>query len=117
MNKTKVAVFLNNLRDIIKTLDTTEVKDTIGDSINNNRTLTVNQVIRYLVTRRNPKLKALGTQLSAVYYTIGKSALEMRYNNRTDALDINELILALSITSICGSTQIKKSLASRIRNA
>ena len=92
MSTPKYKQFYNNLNIILSGLDRDTVKSSIGDSTNNNRTLTVSQVIRFLETRRNSSSKTLGQSLQSVYNIIGEEALLERNNFRVDALDINEFV-------------------------
>lgn len=69
-------------------LRTKAVKQSIGDSMNNNRTLTVSQAIRY--TRKNGMVK-LALLLEVTTAILEESILDSR-KNRTDAIDVNELV-------------------------
>lgn len=88
----KYKQFLETILDVLDIYSTNEVKLTIGDSINNNRTLTVNQVIRFLNLTKGRK--KLGVQLEKVYPLLRQymNAQRVSVNNRTDAFDINEFI-------------------------
>lgn len=102
MSKPKYVMFVENIENVLNTFDRDFIKSAIGDSINNNRTLTVSQVIRFLSTRRNSTLKSLADQLEAVYGSsvVHNSLLRARANTfRTDAIDINELLNAVSVNS------------------
>ena len=68
--------------------NTKVIKKAIGDSTRNNRTLTVNQVVRYLT------LAGFDTdaQKISVVTEILKDQILSRRNNRTDSIDINELV-------------------------
>jgi len=92
MSAPKYVLFYSQLNNIINSLDPVEVKLTIGDSINNNRTLTVNQLVRFLTDSKNRKFKKLGNSLLAVKELIAADIINSRNNNRTDALDINEFL-------------------------
>lgn len=63
------------------------VKQAIGDSINNNRTLTVSQLFRYSRYLSG----TLDIKLEKVFKLLEKDILKVR-NKRTDAIDINELV-------------------------
>lgn len=67
------------------------VKYQIGDSINNNRTLTVNQVIRSLKYNNRTKV---AKQLQTIYTFLIEDIKcdRSETTNRTDAIDINELV-------------------------
>lgn len=110
---TKYRLFLKNLVTVLNRYDTTDIKVAIGDSTNNHRTVTVNQVIRFLGTRRNATLKALGLDLTVAYEAIRDDILATRsYTSRTDALDINEFIDTYSVVVIGGSdTSLRRSLS------
>ncbi len=76
------------LRSMFRGKGTREVKVFIGDSTRNNRTLTVSQVIRYL--------NGIGVARMAETVEVVSSILEpeilKRRENRTDAIDITELV-------------------------
>ena len=110
---TKYKVFLSNLVNVLNRYDNTDIKVAIGDSTNNHRTVTVSQVIRFLNTRRNVTLKALGADLTAAYEILREDILATRaYTSRTDALDINEFIDTYSVLVIGGSdTALRRSLS------
>ena len=92
MSNPKYLVFYSNLIKLVNELDTTDVKLTIGDSINNNRTLTVGQVVRFLDSSRSRKNLKLGTSLQSVYELLRDDIKSNRINLRTDAIDINEFL-------------------------
>lgn len=81
----KVAKFRSDMRNIA---NSDSVKDLIGDSTNNNRTVTVNQTVRYL--DRVGK-KKLARQLKQVHqhFLVG---IKGHRDNRTDAVDIEEFV-------------------------
>lgn len=88
----KYEEFFTQLNNVLSTVGRNDVKERIGDSVNNNRTLTVSQVIRFLEGSRSAKNKRLGQSLLSVYNIIGTDAVSSRNNNRVDALDINEFL-------------------------
>lgn len=76
---------------------TVGVKNTLGDSVFNNRVPTVRQVIRYL--NNSDFGLFLGDQLEAAYLLLRKKNLfskVRRGNNRTDAYDINEFFTVVN---------------------
>ena len=79
---------LTTLRSEVRGFKTKVVKSAIGDSINNNRTVTVNQAIRFAKKR---KLRSLALILSITSSILEEKILESR-GNRTDAIDLNELV-------------------------
>lgn len=81
----KIANFRSDMRN---PANSQSVKDLIGDSTNNNRTVTVNQVVRYL--DRTGK-RRLSRQLNQVHlnFLIG---IKGHRGNRTDAVDIEEFV-------------------------
>lgn len=115
----KYKLFFNTLITVLNRYDTTDIKLAIGDSINNHRTVTVNQVIRFLGTRRNASLKALSADLQVAYNTIREDMLSTRsYTNRTDALDINEFIDTYSVVVIGGAdVGLRRSLSKQFTAA
>lgn len=86
----KFEQFFTNIatvRSVLRGTIAKQVKQAIGDSVNNNRTLTVSQTIRFLETNGQ---KALANQLRKV-----NTVLEPRIRNsrqRTDAVDISEFV-------------------------
>lgn len=86
----KFEQFFTNIatvRSVLRGKIAKQVKQVIGDSVNNNRTLTVSQTIRFLETNGQ---KALANQLRKV-----NTVLEPRIRNsrqRTDAVDISEFV-------------------------
>jgi len=73
------------------------VKEVIGDSVNNHRTLSVNQVIRYAKANQVRNGKRVAKQIRNVYYILKPLIKHDRTNGgtgryRTDAIDFNELV-------------------------
>lgn len=82
--------FYTDLLKATVNLNPTTVKTSIGDSTNNNRTLTVGQVARYL---RNVSRKTrLATSITRIHSLFREDIQRARNNSRTDAIDINEFI-------------------------
>lgn len=92
MGNPKYIQFFNQLNTVVNSLDPVEVKLTLGDSINNNRTLTVGQVVRFLTSTRNRRLTKIGTSLNNVFSIVRGDIKGSRNNYRTDAIDINEFL-------------------------
>lgn len=89
---------IRNTRRYLKVFSKNYVKSVIGDSINNNRTLSVNQVLRFM-NRKNaaPVLREEGRKLAVVYKVMLDNNIiqrrRARSSDRSDAFDINELFL------------------------
>jgi len=85
-------VFFKELADIRANIRDPKVskriKTHIGDSVNNNRTVTVSQLIRFLNKKGDKKL-ALQILLINDYL---KNATKLLRNKRTDAIDVAELV-------------------------
>lgn len=97
--KGKFFTFMSNLTPEKQT----QIKETIGDSTNNNRVVTVSQVIRYL-TRKNASTaqRRLGINIRIRYNTDQlKIRRDMNWSNRTDAFDINEFLGLVEVVSYC----------------
>ena len=92
MGNPKYAVFFALLNSTLNSLDPIEVKLALGDSINNNRTLTVNQVIRFLTQAGTRRQVKLGNNLLNIFSILKDDIRANRGNLRTDALDINEFL-------------------------
>lgn len=86
----KFEQFFTNIatvRSVLRGKIAKQVKQSIGDSVNNNRTLTVSQTIRFLETNGQ---KALANQLRKVNTVLGPRIRNSR--QRTDAVDISEFV-------------------------
>lgn len=96
-NRNTRSVLASSLSSVLKQFGSQEIKSAIGDSINNNRVPTVSQMSRFLKTRRSPALIQAGRRLDALYPVLSAKAKSVARSrsSRTDALDINEFILAL----------------------
>jgi hypothetical protein len=95
----KYSNFIVNLKMYLNRHSNTEIKRSIGDSIRNNRTLTVHQVIRSLTTSKRYSDRALGKDLLTVYTKLKPQmrSFRERGGNRTDAFDINEFIISFKL--------------------
>ena len=111
MSTPKYVMFLNSLQTVLSNKDRDAIKRTIGDSINNNRSLTVNQVIRFLTRRgASSSQKRLGKQLANVYGILREDIQVRRslFNSRNDALDINEFITTYTDLVVQGVTTTRR---------
>jgi len=88
----KYVNFFERLNLVVSSLDRNQVKTFIGDSVNNNRTLTIGQVVRFLTNSKAKDFTNLGKSLSSLNNLLGSSIKNTRNNYRTDALDINEFL-------------------------
>lgn len=93
--------------DVLEQFDTDTIKTKIGDSVNNNRTVTVSQFIRFLSTFNKRKWVDLAVNLDLVYNTYRSDIIDFRLSNRTDAVDINELIYFLDEHGLMSSVSRK----------
>lgn len=106
MRVSRTRSLVNNVQRMLNTFTTNYVKRTIGDSTFNHRTPTVSQVIRFLSRRNATKQqRALAKQLRTVYNTpivkrYLKAGRESIFSNRTDAFDINELLLVVQFNNV-----------------
>lgn len=92
----KFELFFNNIatvKSLLKGELAKQVKLSLGDSIKNKRTLTVQQTIRYL---ENNNQKNLGNQLRKVSKVLEHSMYAnrtfIRHTKRTDAFDLTEFV-------------------------
>lgn len=76
------------LRAVARGTQSKQIKQLIGDSTTNNRTLTLGQAIRYLDI---VGLDTLATQLDSVRPVLEREVLKRR-NGRTDAIDLAEFV-------------------------
>jgi len=94
-NMRKFEKFFNNVatvRSILRGKIAKQVKVQLGDSANNNRTLTVNQTVRFL--KENGHI-SLANQIEKVREVIEPTIKTVRRTNkvnRTDAIDISEFV-------------------------
>lgn len=98
----KYIEFFTQLNTVINSLDPVEVKTIIGDSINNNRTLTVGQVVRFLTSTGSTTFTNLGISLENIFNITKVDIKNNRKNLRTDAIDINEFLNFYQDTVIGG---------------
>lgn len=89
----KVDRLINKVVDIVNNTTSENVQAAVGDSVNNNRIVSVNQTIRYL--RQTATNWTLGADLNRAYQALRRQGAfkRLRRNkNRTDAIDMNELL-------------------------
>lgn len=101
-----------DLRSELKGNNLVHAKEMIGDSTNNKRTLTVNQLIRYLSLGEVRGDKKLARQLKAVQDVLVKPIQVNRYN-RTDAIDITEFVNAYR-QLVMNQPVLRRNVASRL---
>lgn len=86
---------IKNTNRYLKVFSKTYVKSVLGDSVENHRTLTVKQVIRFMTSvSADDNVRREGRKLENVYNIFQENRLfnKLRQrNNRQDAVDINEL--------------------------
>jgi hypothetical protein len=88
MNKDKKVQFLVKLEQTMRLYGSTGIKLTVGDSIFNHRTASVNQTIRFLKANRMP---SLARRLSVAYSILKPSmAYNRKRGRRSDAYDLTE---------------------------
>lgn len=92
---------------------TGRIKASVGDSLNNNRVPSVNQVIRFL-TREESSTRQykVGRILKNVYGLTRSELRTQRLNDRTDAYDINEFIR--NVGSVVKAERLSKKVNSLI---
>lgn len=79
---------LTEIRANVRGEESRNIKFVLGDSINNNRTLTVSQVVRYLTSINCVRLANTVELVTEIL----QDEIEKARTNRTDAIDINELV-------------------------
>ena len=111
---TKVESFVNRLTLVLEIHNRDSIKSIIGDSTNNNRTLTVNQVIRFLNKNGYRKLAA---EINALYFRLNNEIRDFRNttSSRTDAIDVNEFLTVVECVGY--STSMTRSLAQVLSKA
>lgn len=88
MKVNKVNQLVSDVQTTLDQYSLVQIKRSIGDSTNNNRGLSVNQVLRFL-SRKNP---SLGKQLEVTYNRVRHFMWVNRLSTaRTDAYEWNEL--------------------------
>lgn len=101
-----------DLRSQLKGNNLVHAKEVIGDSTMNKRTLTVNQLIRYLSLGEVRGDKKLARQLKAVQSVLNPAIKATRYN-RTDAIDITEFVSAYR-QLVMNDRVLRRNVASRL---
>lgn len=112
--------FFNSLVTILNRYDGTYIKESIGDSTNNHRVPTVNQVVRFLTSSRKAEMKILGDNLKIAYETLKDEIDITRKTNtsRSDAIDINEFMDAYNEVVIAsGDWEIRQVLSENLATA
>ena len=98
----KYRQFYNTLRTTVDNVSSTKLKEAIGDSTNNHRIPTVNQVIRFLNRKNSSKnQRQLGKKLRNIYPMLRETTKAFRNSNRTDAIDINEFLFTYWVDVMC----------------
>lgn len=90
--------FITNLNTILNVYSSTEIKEAIGDSTNNNRVPTASQFGRFLLKSR--KYKSFARQYAVVYSALRNDMKSNRTTSRSDAFDINEFTETLEIVNL-----------------
>lgn len=114
------STFITDLQGVVDTYGTTAIKETIGDSVNNNRTVTVNQLIRFLTSRRKANLRLLGLQLETVYASplLKAGISEIRFlTDRTDAIDFSEFTAAYNNVVLTGPSAVRRTVGRQLAAA
>lgn len=96
-----VTNFANRLKTVHTRNGTDTIKTTIGDSLNNNRVPTVNQMIRFLTSSDSTVYRSLGRRLRNVHNHVKSDArlITNLDSRRTDAVDLSELVTYLNLIS------------------
>lgn len=93
MKFNKVQQLANDVHAVLSLYNRNYIKDIIGDSVNNNRALSVQQLIRFL-QEFNP---VLGAQVAVVREEVLEDLFMNRLlNQRSDAYDVNEFLAVLN---------------------
>ena len=92
MSVPKYKVFYNQLNQLLSLTNSTEIKSTIGDSVKNNRTPTVVQVIRFLEAIGEDTLADTLTTTYNNLYEEMSVYRDLRKVVRRDGFDINEFL-------------------------
>lgn len=99
------------VRSLLRGKEVRVAKRLIGDSVRNNRTLTVGQAIRFL---NKTGAYTLATRIEVVN-SILKGQILKRRENRTDAIDINELVTVYRSVVMNGrSTKLRKQIGTAV---
>lgn len=85
------AKFVKFIHNLIDKVGADTIKESIGDSTNNNRTLTISQVSRYLKRSRYKHRRSAATRLLNLKNNLSAQLASRRSSGRTDAYDILEL--------------------------
>lgn len=94
----KIDLFIEQIEEKVSTLGVTDsvVKPVVGDSIKNNRVISVSQLLRYLLNSSSSSDRKLGKSLNSLYSlvrpSLGRIRREVFENQRSDSFDYNEFI-------------------------
>lgn len=87
MTNTKINNLVENVNAIVENDGIDNIKSYIGDSVSNNRTVSVRQLIRYFVATREVHL---AKNLEMAYSLLRNKIKRRRSSARTDAIDLSE---------------------------
>lgn len=87
--------FVSTLERVLSDLDQSRVKRSIGDSTQNNRTISVNQLVRFLTRRGNRGDQILARRISTLLESV-RDLVSLNRINRTDAVDVSEFLEVLN---------------------
>lgn len=102
----KVLKLVNSIERVVTNVGNAGIKVEVGDSVSNNRTATVSQLIRFLNNSASGRRRGLGNQIATAYQSQGVKALlraSRKASNRTDAIDVTELVTVLRVAAVLPS--------------
>lgn len=90
------------------------IKKTLQDSTDNNRTVSVNQVLRYTSSLGRGKATKFARQLSVVYGVLKPFIQDDRIvTSRTDAIDLSELVNTYR-SVVMNNKKLRRTISSKI---
>lgn len=94
----KVQRLVTSIERVVSVVGNEAIKAEVGDSVSNNRTVTVGQLLRFLNNSASNRRKGLGAKVELVYTNRRIRNLlkaTRKASQRTDAIDVNELLTTL----------------------
>lgn len=112
----KAEQFYETLTNVLGDYNPETIKTFLNDSTFNNRTVSVNQVIRFLRYQNSRSLRSLAIDLQTTYDSLRWKLTQRRSilnKRRTDAVDINEFVRLYAIECIVNPT-FRRSLGHKL---
>jgi hypothetical protein len=107
MSNSVISQFVKKVNTVLANNPPEWIKDSINDSVNNNRTPSVSQLVRFLSLSKSTNYRSLARKLYTLHIAFGSNSRK-RNSRRSDAIDVTELLSYLSAINTHADVQTKK---------